>query len=116
VQQARVAENLLADTAQRDDPDRRAAIDAQVERAADALGRLADSAHDDAARLPCSSAAESLRGLMFALEADRLLRAGQRPPTAEQLSQADGAVRTTAAQLNASLAELDAQLAPERAS
>ena len=51
--------------------------------------------------------AEALRGLVFALEASRLLRDAAVTPTAEQLIEADAATRERRADVDAALNELE---------
>ena len=52
----------------------------------------------------------SLRGLAFAIEADRLLRHGTSAPSGVQLAQADEARRARAAEMNTALARLSARI------
>ncbi len=87
-------------------------VRAQAEDAARTLDRSAANAPDEQSRQATSSVAEGLRGVVFALEAERLLRSGVRPPTAAQLAEADVARRRRAGELDASLAQLDAFTRP----
>ncbi len=87
-------------------------VRAQGEDAARALDRVAANAPDDILRQASSSAAEGLRGVLFSLEAEHLLRSGPSAPTAEQLASADIARRRRAAELDASLAQLDVATRP----
>ena len=82
-------------------------VRAQSEDAARALDRVAGVAPDEARRQAASSVAEGLRGVIFCLEAEHLLRSGTAAPTAGQLAEADVARRRRAAELDASLAQLD---------
>jgi hypothetical protein len=95
-----------------DTAERRAALQRQVDAAAGGLAAVASSAPEEAQRIAASSSADALRGLMFAFEADRLLRDGAHPPTGEQLAQADQAVQDRRAQLDAALAALDRWVHP----
>ena len=81
-------------------------VRAQAEDAARALDRVASAAPDEAGRLSAASVAEGLRGVMFTLEAENLLRMGPTAPTADQLADADIARRRRGAELDAALAEL----------
>lgn len=84
-----------------------AQVRAQGEDAARTLDRVAQNAPDDLLRQAASSAAEGLRGVLFSLEAEHLLRSGPSAPTADQLAAADIARRRRAAELDASIAQLD---------
>lgn len=113
LEQAQLASQLLvSDTAPASDPPRHAAIRLQVEEAAEALDQASIVAPDDAARQSTMAVAEALRGLLFAQEADQLLRDGTQAPTAEQLAQADAAQRGRAAQLDASMRALAQRIGP----
>jgi hypothetical protein len=90
-------------------------VRAQAEDAARALDRVAANAPDEQGRLGASAVAEGLRGVMFTLEAENLLRTGSTPPTAEQLADADVARRRRGAELDGALAQLNtATLSPAR--
>jgi hypothetical protein len=89
-----------------------ARVRAQAEDAARALDRVAAGSPDEQGRQAASSVAEGLRGVMFTLEAESLLRSGPSAPTAEQLAEADVARRRRGAELDAALAQLDALTRP----
>jgi hypothetical protein len=108
-------ESLLSDNAMSEDPELRGAVGEQSERAATALERAASSAPDDDAKALTNSAATSLRGLAFAVEADRLLRQGARAPTGAQLAEADAAKRSRTSELNAALQRLSRRIGSETA-
>jgi hypothetical protein len=102
--------SLLSGNAESDDPEVRGAVEVQVERAASALERTGPGAPDPQAAGLATSAAESLRGLAFAIEADRLLRHGTSAPSGVQLAQADEARRARAAELNTAFARLSSRI------
>jgi hypothetical protein len=108
-------ESLLSGNAASDDPELRGAVAVQVERAAVALDGAARKAPDPDAGASATTAAGALRGLAFAIEADRLLRHGTSPPTGVQLAQADDARRSRAAELNTALARLSTHIGPSNA-
>ena len=87
-------------------------VRAQAEDAARALDRVAAGAPDEQGRQASASVAEGLRGVMFTLEAESLLRNGPTAPTAEQLAEADVARRRRGAELDAALGQLDAMTRP----
>jgi hypothetical protein len=103
-------ESLVSGTAASDDPEVRGAAAAQVEKAAVALEKVAGSAPGAQAASTATAAAGSLRGLAFAVEADRLLRNGSTPPTGLQLAQADEARRARTTELNTALARLSTRI------
>jgi hypothetical protein len=103
-------ESLLSENAMSDDAELRGAVAVQVERAAAALERSLSTAPDDAAGNAASTAAGSLRGLAFAIEADRLLRHGTAAPSGMQLAQAAEARRARSAELNTALARLSTRV------
>ncbi len=113
LQQAISARELLLDLEARTTPEGRESVDAQVDRASRALDDVVTSAPDDASRLAASTTASSLRGLMFAIEAERLLRSGGQAPTADQLAQADEAHRARSRELDAALDRLASQIGPD---
>ena len=113
LQQAMVARDLLIGDGTDVEPERREAVRTQIETAAQALDGLVTSAPDDATRRAASSSAAALRGLMFASEADRLLRSREKSPTADELAQADEARRDRVRELNTALDELTMQVEPE---
>jgi hypothetical protein len=108
-----MARNLLTGDGKDVEPERREAVRTQIETAAQALDGLVMSAPDDASRRAVSSSAAALRGLMFAGEADRLLRSREKSPTADELAQADEAQRLRVRELDAALEELTKQVEPE---
>lgn len=103
-------ESLLSANATSEDAAVRGAVAVQADRAAAALDGAARRAPDPEAGSLATSAAGSLRGLAFAVEADRLLRQGSTAPTGVQLAQADEARRARTAELNAALARLSARI------
>jgi hypothetical protein len=111
---AELARELVLSQTSTDDSQRRASVALQVDEAVDGLERAAASAPDDVHRALCLRCAESLRGLAFAVEADRLLRSGGETPTGAQLASADAARRNRAAELNAALDDLKVAIAPKR--
>ena len=88
-------------------------VRAQAEDAARALDRVAAGAPDESGRLAAASVAEGLRGVMFTLEAENLLRTGPTAPTAEQLADADVARRRRGAELDTALSQLNAVTHPQ---
>ncbi len=109
--EARLArESLLSGNAASPDPEVRGAVEVQVEKAATALERSVSSAPDPDTGTLARTAATALRGLAFAIEADRLLRTGTAPPTGVQLAQADEARRDRASELDSALSRLSAQV------
>ena len=113
-EQAQLARQLLAsDVAGPADPARHAQVKVQVESAADSLSSLAAQAPTDEARQAAASSAESLRGLLFAVEAERLLRDGPQAPTADQLAQADAVLRHRSTEVGQSLDALNFQIGPD---
>jgi hypothetical protein len=107
-------ESLLSPSAVSDDPELRGAVSVQAERAAAALEGSVAAAPDQQAGTAATAAAISLRGLAFAVEADRLLRNGAAAPTGVQLAQADEARRARTADLDTALARLSTRLHPGR--
>jgi hypothetical protein len=103
-------ESLLSGNAASDDPQVRGAVEVQVEKAAVALERAVPAAPDPSAGSLASSAAGALRGLAFAIEADRLLRHGTSAPSGVQLAQADEARRARSSELNTALARLSTRI------
>lgn len=101
---------LLSANAMSDDAELRGSVEVQVDRSARALEQAALTAPDVAAQTATNAVARSLRGLAFAVEADRLLRHGAGAPTGTQLAEADDARRSRLAELDSSLARLSAQL------
>ncbi len=82
------------------------AIRAKVSEAARMLDGASARGPDDEARTASHDAAEELRGLLFAVEAQRLLPSGRTPPTADQLAQADLQRRTRESELERALVRL----------
>ena len=110
---ARLArEALLGPNAMSDDGELRGAVSVQAERAAVALDQAAATSPDPAAGGSATTAAGALRGLAFAVEADRLLRHGAAAPTGVQLAQADEARRDRDAELQGALARLQGHVVP----
>ena len=109
-----IARDLLTEGGTDVEPDRREAVRTQVETAAQTLDGLVTSAPDDASRRAASSSAAALRGLMFAGEADRLLRSREKSPTADELAQADEAQRVRVRELDTALNELTKQVEREK--
>jgi len=101
---------VLSDTAMAADPNLRAAVEVQVEKAAVALERVARAAPDQQAAGLATEAAGSLRGLAFAVEADRLLHQGASAPTGVQLAEADEARRARNSELSAALSRLSTRI------
>ena len=101
---------LLSANAMSDDPQLRSSVEVLVDRAARALEQAASSAPDEVAQDATASVARSLRGLAFAVEADRLLRHGAGAPTGMQLAEADDARRSRLAELDSALGRLSARL------
>ena len=102
-------QSLLSGNAAAEDPEVRGAAGLQAERAARALEQAARWAPDTESADLTTSAAASLRGLAFAVEADRLLRHGSAAPTGTQLAEADQARRTRDSELGTALARLSAR-------
>ena len=113
LRQAMVVRDLLIGDGTDVEPERREAVRTQIESAAQALDGLVTSASDDATRHAASSSATALRGVMFASEADRLLRSREKSPTADELAQADEVRRERVRELNTALHELTMQVEPD---
>jgi hypothetical protein len=105
-------EALLSPSAVSDDAELRGAVAVQVDRASTALERVGSTSPDPAAGGSATTAAGALRGLAFAIEADRLLRHGAAAPTGVQLAQADEARRDRDAELGGALSRLQAHVTP----
>jgi hypothetical protein len=103
-------EALLSGSAMSDDTELRGAVSFQAERAAVALEGAAASAPDAHAGSLATSAGSALRGLAFAIEAERLLRHGASSPSGVQLAQADEARRARNSELSAALARLSTRI------
>ena len=87
-------------------------VRAQAEDAARTLDRVSASAPDATGQHAAAAVAEGLRGVMFSLEAEALLRSAPTPPTPDQLAEADVARRRRGGELDAALAQLDAMTRP----
>ena len=105
-------EALMSPTAVSVDAELRAAVAVQVERASTALEQAGSSAPDPVPGGSAVTAAGSLRGLAFAVEADRLLRHGEGSPTGVQLAQADQARRDRDSELQGALSRLQDYVVP----
>jgi hypothetical protein len=112
VNAAELARELVLSQTDTDDAQRRASVAAQVDDAVEGLERSAASAPDETSRALCERCADSLRGLAFAVEADRLMRSGGEHPTGEQLAAADQARRQRTAELDTALQQLRAEVNP----
>ena len=106
---------LRATEGQPIDAARLTALRQRVDASGVELGNLAAAAPDDGARASVRGAEESLRGYLFALEAEQLLRDGATAPSAEALERADATRRSHAGALDDSLTRIDAILATEPA-
>jgi len=102
--------SLLSGNAVSDDAEVRGAVAVQVERAAVALEHTVATAPDEAAGGMATTAAGALRGLAFAIEADRLLRHGTAAPSGMQLAEADEARRARSSELTSALVRLSARI------
>jgi hypothetical protein len=111
---AELARDLVLSQTDADDQQRRASVGVQVDEAVTGLERAATTAPDDAGRALATRAADSLRGLAFAVEADHLMRSGGQHPTGDQLASADAARRNRATELRAALEQLKAAIVPSR--
>jgi hypothetical protein len=112
---ARLArDSLLSANAVADDPQIRSSVEVQVDRASRALEQAAVGAPDEVSQNATTSVSSSLRGLAFAIEADRLLRHGAGAPTGAQLAQADEAKRARLAELDSALSRLAARVSVDR--
>jgi hypothetical protein len=108
---ARLARDaLLSGNAESDDDRLRADVRLQVERAATALESTIDRAPEPEDADAVRSVTTSLRGLAFAIEADRLLRHGASAPSGAQLAEADMARRDRGTELDRSIARLAARI------
>jgi hypothetical protein len=110
---AHLAANLLPRSGQ-DVPDLAHWQDVRerVEQAAQALERSSATSPTEEGALAATTAAETLRGLFFALDSDRLLRDGAVAPTTEQLVQADAVTRARRTDLDNALARLELLIRP----
>src|SRR5262249_13727056 len=106
---AELTRDMLQGEARPDQPEddaRQATVQTNVERVSARFEQLAAQAPNDESRGAASSVATSLRGYLFALEAERLLRGAPTPPNADQLMTADEARRSRALELDAALLAL----------
>jgi len=102
--------SLLSGNAVSDDAEVRGAVAVQAERAAVALEHTVATAPDAEAGGMATTAAGALRGLAFAIEADRLLRHGTAAPSGMQLAEADEARRARSSELTSALVRLSARI------
>jgi hypothetical protein len=112
---AQLVRDMLEGEAQPDQPEdatRQTAVRTNVERTASRFEQLATAAPNDNAGREASNVATSLRGYLFALEAERLLRTAPTPPTADQLASADATRRARASDLDDAISALRARIAP----
>jgi hypothetical protein len=112
---ADLTRDMLADEArpgEAEDAARVAAVRGTVERVAGQFDQLATSAPNDAMRSSSIGVATSLRGYFFALEAEQMLHNAPTSPTADQLAAADAAKRARAAELEAAMSAIRADIAP----
>jgi hypothetical protein len=89
-----------------EDAARHHAVTDNVERVSARFEQLAGQAPDEEAHNSAAAVASSLRGYLFALEAERLLRGAPTPPTADQLGSADATRRARADELERALAAM----------
>jgi hypothetical protein len=87
-------------------------VTGQIEALAADAGSLETSAPDDAAKASTAEVRARLEELAQALDADRRLRLGSPPPSAEQLSYSTSVIRQQVEQLQSSLRQRRA--APKR--
>jgi hypothetical protein len=110
---ARLARGLLPVSAgEIPDAARWQSVREQVEQAALALERAGSAAPTPEGAASARRAAESLRGMVFALESDQLLRDGTKVPTADELAQADALCRARGAELDVTLGSLEGLVRP----
>jgi hypothetical protein len=95
-----------------EDAARHHAVTDNVERVSGRFEQLAGQAPDDESHRDAAAVASSLRGYLFALEAERLLRGAPTPPTADQLATADSARRARADDLDRALAVMRQRTSP----
>jgi hypothetical protein len=106
---AELTRDMLQGEAKPDQPEdgtRHAAVRTNVEQVAGRFEQLAAQAPNDESQRAAASVSTSLRGYLFALEAERLLRGAPTPPTAEQLLAADEARRARSTELDTALTDL----------
>ncbi len=102
-----------AEPGQPEDAARLTAVRSSVDRVATTFEQLAADAPSDGLRQRATSLASSLRGYLFALEAEQLLRRAPTPPSGEQLASADATKRARAADLDAAISGIRAEVVPE---
>jgi hypothetical protein len=83
-----------------------------VDRAAEGLDRTASTAPTEEGVQAGRRAAEALRGLVFAVEADQLLRGGPTPPSPGQLADSDAVCRARRADAASALQALERLVKP----
>jgi hypothetical protein len=106
---ADLTRDMLAGEARPGEPEdaaRHHAVNDNVERVSARFEQLAAQAPDEEAHRQAAAVASSLRGYLFALEAERLLRDAPTPPTADQLASADATRRARADELERALAAM----------
>jgi hypothetical protein len=109
-EQTQSACQLLSTVSSASPPTHRAAARRQIETAAGTMDAAANLAVDEASRQATTAVASGLRGVLFAQEADQLLRDGGQPPTGEQLIQSDWALRDRMQTLDSAMKALDVKL------
>ena len=110
---ARLARDLLPGSGSDiPDPARWQEVRDRVDQAAASLEAAAAAAPAPEGADAARATSRALRNLVFALEADRLLRDGTRVPTPDQLAQADATSRARRAELDAGLSRLDRLVHP----
>ena len=102
--------SLLSDNAVSGDSEVRSAVAVQVERASVALEHTVSMAPEPEAGQMAATTAGALRGLAFAIEADRILRHGTAAPSGMQLAEADEARRARSGELDTAIARLSAHI------
>lgn len=111
VDAAHVARTLLPATGEDEgEPEHWHQVRREAERVADLLLTASGEAPGRDTATAMQSTADALRGLTFAIEAERLLRDGSRAPTADQLAGAEAATRARSADLDRALQQLDIYL------
>jgi hypothetical protein len=115
VRDADLTRDMLVGEARPGEPEdaaRHHAVADNVERVSARFDQLAGQAPDDEAHRAAAAVASSLRGYLFALEAENLLRAAPTPPTADQLASADATRRARADELDRALAVMRQRTSP----
>ena len=85
----------------------------QTEQAARGLESVAATGPSKEATSAAHATAQALRNVVFALEAERLLTASTRPPTAEQLGAAAANTRSRRSELDAGIGQLTQIVSPQ---